>query len=69
MHGFALNVNVDLEYFKNIIPVVLVIKVTSMHQELGRLVVFNEVEERLLLIFQNFFKCNGKRIALECNSQ
>ena len=55
MHGFALNVNVDLEYFKNIIPCGIGDKaVTSMHQELGRLVVFNEVEESFVLISELF---------------
>ena len=48
MHGFALNVNVDLDYFNNIVPCGINDKaVTSMHQELGRLVELREVEDKL----------------------
>lgn len=37
MHGFAFNVNVDLDYFKNIVPCGIDDKdVTSMQRELGR---------------------------------
>ena len=37
MHGLALNVNVDLNYFGNIIPCGIVDKaVTSMEKELGK---------------------------------
>ena len=61
MHGLALNVNVDLEYFKNIIPCGINDKaVTSMHQELGRLVVFNEVEERLRNNISELFQMQWK---------
>jgi lipoyl(octanoyl) transferase len=48
MHGFALNVNVDLTYFDNIVPCGIEDKaVTSMHKELGRLVELVKVEEKL----------------------
>jgi lipoyl(octanoyl) transferase len=36
MHGFAFNVNADLNYFSNIVPCGITDKaVTSMHLELG----------------------------------
>lgn len=61
MHGLALNVNVDLEYFKNIIPCGIEDKaVTSMHQELGRLVALNEVEYRLRQHISELFQMQWK---------
>ncbi|RFZ81190.1 lipoyl(octanoyl) transferase LipB [Mucilaginibacter terrenus] len=48
MHGLALNVNPDLDYFKNIVPCGIDDKnVTSMQQELGREVNIKEVQEIL----------------------
>ncbi len=48
MHGFALNVNPDLTYFKNIIPCGIDDKqVTSMEQELGRKIEMDEVKQIL----------------------
>ena len=48
MHGFAFNVNPDLDYFKNIVPCGIDDKdVTSMQRELGRTVDINEVKEIL----------------------
>jgi len=48
MHGFALNVNVNLGYFDNIIPCGIKGKaVTSMEAELGRKVSENEVKEKI----------------------
>lgn len=45
MHGFAFNVNPDLDYFKNIVPCGIDDKdVTSMERELGRTVDIEEVE-------------------------
>jgi lipoyl(octanoyl) transferase len=49
MHGFAFNVNVDLEYFKNIIPCGIADKpVTSLAKELGHAVDSREVKQKLL---------------------
>jgi lipoyl(octanoyl) transferase len=48
MHGLALNVNPDLDYFKNIVPCGIDDKaVTSIRQELGREVNIKEVQEIL----------------------
>ncbi|MGL1887568.1 MAG: lipoyl(octanoyl) transferase LipB [Reichenbachiella sp.] len=48
MHGFALNVNTDLNYFNNIIPCGIDDKaVTSLEKELGRKLNFKEVQENL----------------------
>ena len=48
MHGFAFNVNTDLEYFKNIVPCGIDDKdVTSMERELSKKVDIQEVKENL----------------------
>ena len=56
MHGFALNVNTDLNYFKNINPCGFVDKgVTSMEQELGRKLDLLEIENVLTRYFVQLF--------------
>lgn len=58
MHGFALNANVDLNYFKNIIPCGIQDKaVTSLHKELGRPVEEEELKEKLKKHFAQLFEC------------
>jgi len=48
MHGFAFNVNVNLDYFKNIVPCGIDDKaVTSLEKELGRKLNIEEVKEKL----------------------
>jgi lipoyl(octanoyl) transferase len=48
MHGLALNVNTDLDYFTNIVPCGIDDKaVTSMQHELGREIDINEVQKIL----------------------
>ncbi len=52
MHGFAFNVNTDLNYFNHIIPCGIENKqVTSLEKELGRKVDFQEAKE---LVKKNF---------------
>ncbi|MEP7168704.1 MAG: lipoyl(octanoyl) transferase LipB, partial [Bacteroidota bacterium] len=56
MHGFALNVNTDLNYFNNIVPCGIADKkVTSMKQELGKDVVMDEVKEKIRKHFAELF--------------
>ncbi|XOD68643.1 MAG: lipoyl(octanoyl) transferase LipB [Flavobacteriales bacterium AspAUS03] len=56
MHGFALNVNIDLQYFEYIIPCGIRDKaVTSLAQELHYEVSIEEVKERLKINFQEVF--------------
>ena len=59
MHGFALNVNVDMGYFDNIIPCGIKGKaVTSLNIELGvNKVDENEVKEKILKYFAVLFDC------------
>jgi len=49
MHGLAFNVNIDLDYFKHIVPCGIDDKaVTSMQAELGKPLNINEVKKNLL---------------------
>jgi len=58
MHGFALDVNADLNYFGNIIPCGIVDKaVTSMDKELGQKVDEQEVKKKLEKHFADLFNC------------
>ena len=59
MHGFALNVNVDLGYFDNIVPCGIKGKaVTTMNVELGVEKVNElEVKEKILKHFAQLFEC------------
>ncbi len=57
MHGFALNVNTDLEYFNNIVPCGIEGKaVTSIQAELGKEVAIKEVEKKLIKHFIDIFE-------------
>ncbi|MFT5278506.1 MAG: lipoyl(octanoyl) transferase, partial [Bacteroidia bacterium] len=57
MHGFAINVNTDLDYYKHIIPCGIDDKdVTSMQRELGEAVDEEAVKEQLLKEIQKVLK-------------
>lgn len=57
MHGFALNVNTDLNYFNYIIPCGIADKqVTSLEKELGHPVPLVEVREKLHHHFEDVFQ-------------
>lgn len=59
MHGFALNVNVDLNYFNFITPCGIQNKqVTSIQKELGRYIPMNEVKEKIRKNFELVFDAN-----------
>ena len=61
MHGFALNVNPDLSYFKNIVPCGIPDKaVTSMQAELGHEVDVKFVQDILQKEITNLFGMNLK---------
>jgi len=56
MHGFALNVNSDLNYFQKIIPCGIPDKkVTSLEVELGRTFELLQIEDLLAKEFENVF--------------
>jgi lipoyl(octanoyl) transferase len=61
LHGWAFNVNTDLQYFHNIVPCGIVDEdktVTSMHQELGMKMDMEEVKKRILVHFSAVFAAN-----------
>lgn len=56
MHGFALNINTDLNYFNNIHPCGFVDKgVTSLNKELGQEIDIQEIKETVKRNFEALF--------------
>ena len=61
MHGFAFNVNTDLQYFDGIIPCGIKNKqVTSLARELGYSINLGEVKEKLKTHFEEVFEAELK---------
>ncbi|WP_026474403.1 lipoyl(octanoyl) transferase LipB [Alkaliflexus imshenetskii] len=59
MHGFALNVNTNLDYFRYINPCGFIDKgVTSLQNELNRPIPLAEIHEHLLKAFKELFNLN-----------
>ena len=59
MHGFAFNINTQLEYFNTIVPCGIQGKaVTSLSKELGRRIDIEEVKPRLVKHFETLFHCS-----------
>jgi lipoyl(octanoyl) transferase len=57
MHGFAFNVNTNLQYFDQIIPCGIVNKrVTSLENELGYLLEIDLVKALVMKEFENVFQ-------------
>ncbi|MBO9151097.1 lipoyl(octanoyl) transferase LipB [Chitinophaga sp. GCM10012297] len=57
MHGFAINVNTDLNYFSNIVACGIPDKaVTSLQKETGRVIPLEEVQARILCHFAQVFE-------------
>ncbi|MCX6133607.1 MAG: lipoyl(octanoyl) transferase LipB [Ignavibacteriales bacterium] len=66
MHGFALNVNTDLQKFERIIPCGIFHKgVTSMQRLLGKELRVEDVEARLTESFCSVFGCTPVEVSAE----
>ena len=66
MHGWALNVNTQLDYFNHIVPCGISDKaVTSMEKELGKYVNVDEVKSVLLKHFSEVFNASIKNVGKE----
>ena len=58
MHGFAFNINTDLNYFNYIIPCGIQNKqVTSLEKELGYKVSMDEIKQKAKQYFSEIFEC------------
>jgi lipoyl(octanoyl) transferase len=60
-HGFAFNVNVDLDYFQLIVPCgIQECGVTSLQALLGQPIEISKVEARVIAHFADVFECEAK---------
>lgn len=59
MHGFAFNVNTDLDYFSFIVPCGIENKqVTSLQKELGKEISLDDVKQKVKKNFEKIFACS-----------
>jgi len=66
MHGFAFNINTDLNLFNGIIPCGITNKkVTSLQKELGREVDINEVKNKIVNKFKEAFDYDEYKVVLK----
>lgn len=66
MHGFAFNVNTNLDLFNGIIPCGITDKaVTSLEKELGREIDIKEVKEKLVEKFEKRFDYDSHNVAMK----
>jgi lipoyl(octanoyl) transferase len=66
MHGFAFNINTDLQYFEGIIPCGIKNKqVTSLSRELGKHIDLAEVKEKIKAHFEDVFEAELKELLME----
>lgn len=66
MHGWALNVNTQLEYFNHIVPCGIIDKsVTSLQLEIGKKCDEEEVKAKLLMHFTEVFHVQAETIPAE----
>lgn len=66
MHGFALNVNSNLDFFSNIIPCGISDKgVTSMEKALGMKIELNSVETAIVAAFESIFHVQAQSNTVE----
>ncbi len=69
MHGFAFNINTNLDYFNYIVPCGIENKsVTSLQRELGMTIDIDEAKEKLKQQFEEVFNCrleNEKVVAAD----
>ncbi len=66
MHGFALNVNTDLQYFERMIPCGIFDKgVTSLYTIVEKKYSLQDVEQTLIRKFETVFSVESKQVSIE----